>query len=239
MSRNIVDVYKEFNKQLIIVISGLSGCGKTEIGMKISRDFKINYLNAQKYYKKDFNDRVKLPNNKYIVNYDTDDAIDWDSLNAKINEEKTKGIVIVGTTFSTEKLMFNVDFHIHLKISKQEIKKKIHEFIEKHPEKNFDEESENLRLNMYTYPYYLELLKRMKITKFIDVTGMTEEKIYDIVFDEIIKHINDNVYQSKNTFKNKINATSESSDYNTNAVILPGETNVDDDYYISYHTIDE
>ena len=65
------------------------------------------------------------------------------------------------------------------------------EYIEKHKDLGFDPETESLRINALTYPYYLESLKRMKMNKFIDITDMSDDVIYDIVFDEIIKFIKD------------------------------------------------
>jgi cytidylate kinase len=233
MSKNIVEAYKEFNEQLIILVSGLSGSGKSELGKYICRDFKLHCIDMRKFYKKNADEKIKLPNGKYIINYDTDNVVNWDDLNTDINKYKKDGVVIFGNMFPTDKLQFKTDFHIHLKIAKQELKQRIHAYIEKHPEKKFDEETENLRFNMHTYPYYLETIKRMKITKFMDATGMDENKIYDEVYDDLIKNINDNVYSSKHIIGNRINASSIKS--NDTSLISPGETAIDDDYLISYH----
>lgn len=171
MTKNIVEVYKDQNGQLIILISGLSGSKKSELGGDIGRDFKIKILDTKEFIKKDYSNKIELPNGKIIVNYDTDDAFNWSLMNNKINELKKEGVVVVGNVFPTDKLEFKPDYHIHLKVSKQDLKQKRLEYIEKHKDKGFDEETEILRLNMYTYPYYLDTLKRMKMDKFIDVSG--------------------------------------------------------------------
>lgn len=232
MSKNIVDAYKEFNNQIVILVSGLSGSGKSELGKNICRDFKIHCIDVRKYYKRDFDEKVKLPNGKYIVNYDIDNAINWDDLNAEINKYKKDGVVVLGNTFPTEKLQFNTDFHIHLKIAKQNLKENIHSYIESHPEKKFDMETENLRFNMYTYPYYLDALKRMKITKFMDVTGFDENKIYDEAFDYLIKSIDEKLQSSKRNDAHKINASTIS--LSESSTIPVGDTIIDDEYLISY-----
>ena len=101
---NIVEKYKEINGQIIILISGLSGSGKTHLGRNICRDFKLTCIDMKKYYKKDFNEKVTLSNGKDVVNYDTDNSVDWDAVNKDVNEKKESGVVVVGTVFPTEKL---------------------------------------------------------------------------------------------------------------------------------------
>lgn len=226
MSKNIVEAYIEFNGQLIILISGLSGSGKTALGENISRDFKLKKIDTKKFYNVDFDEKVKLPNDVSVVNYDTDSAIDWDKMNGKINEMKKDGVIVIGQVFPTDKLNFKADYHIHLKITKQELKKKRLEYIEKHPDKGFNPETEALRVNAVTYPYYLDALKRMKMNKFIDVTDMSDDVIYDIIFDEVIKYIKDNMNDPKYTSKKMISSQSESSEE-----IIP----YDNDYIVSYN----
>ncbi len=138
MVKNIVEAYKEFNGQLIILISGLSGSGKTILAENICRDFKLKEINVRDYYKKDYNETIKLPNEKTVVNYDTDDAVDWTKLNEDINKLKKDGVVVIGHVFPTDKLDFKADYHTHLKISKQELKKKRLEYIENHKENGFE-----------------------------------------------------------------------------------------------------
>ena len=96
--------------------------------------------------------------------------------------------------------------------------------MEKHKEKGFDIESEVLRINALTYPYYLESLKKMKITEFIDVTDMTEQQIYDKIFDTIMELIKENVY-AKKPHKKENRAFREISE---------GSTQLDDEYYATY-----
>jgi cytidylate kinase len=242
MGKNIVDVYKENNEQLIILISGLSGSGKSSLGENISRDFKIELLNTNKFYIKDYNEKYQLPNGKEVINYDQDNAFDWDSMNNEINKKKKDGIVVIGSVFPTDKLNFKPDFHVHLKISKQLLKDNRMKYIEKHQEKNFDTETETLRINILTYPYYLNTLKRMKMDKFIDVTELNEDEIYDIVFDSIINYIKNNVYDPKVISKYKKTESTPLKSLSSDDVEWSSDLDSihigDQDYYVSLERSD-
>lgn len=229
MSKNIVEVYKEFNGQLIILISGLSGCGKSVIGKNINNDFDIDMIDVNKYYKVDFNEKIKLPNNIEIINYDTDNAIDWDKLNTDVNNKKQKGVVVVGPVFPTDKLAFVPDYHIHLKISKQRLRDKRTEYLEKHGTDSYNKSNELLKINSVTYPYYLDTLHRMKINKFVDVTELTSDRTYDLVFDEIIKYIDDKVYAGKRISHDKPQYETTETKEKPNKI-----TPFNRDYIISY-----
>lgn len=213
----IVEEYIKQKHQFIIAISGVSGSGKVVLSKNIARDFKFKLIDQQKFYKPDYNVTVKLPNEKIIINYDTDDIVDWKAFNKEVNENKNNGVVVTGVSFPTEKLEFYPDIHIHLKLPKQVIKQKRLEYIEKHKDKKYDIEVENLRLNMYTYPYYLTTLEHMKIDKTIMTADMSDDAIYDSVFDFIIEFVKGRVY-----VKSKKTEHSESS---------VSETYPDSEYY--------
>lgn len=211
MPKNIVDAYKEFNGQLIILISGLSGSGKTELGENICRDFKLKKIDTKIFYKQDYDEKATLANGATVVNYDSDDAIDWDKMNEAVNSGKKDGVVVIGTVFPTDKLNFKTDYHIHLRINKQDLKANRLAYIEKHNDGKTNPETESLRINALTYPYYLATLKRMRMDKYIDITGMSSDAIYDTVFDAIIKYINDSVYDVKNMKHKSSNSTPTAS----------------------------
>ena len=219
MSKNIVDAYKDLNGQFIIVVSGLSGSGKTELGKNISRDFKIQMLDTKKFYREKFDETIILPNKVSVINYDTDNAFNWDDMNDEVNRLKTNGVVVVGNVFPTDKLNFKADYHILLKISKQELKKNRIEYIEKHPEKGFNIETETLRINAVTYPYYLDAMKRMKIDKFVDVGEMSDDELYDTIFDGIIGHIKNNVYKQGREMTEPNESSEEIIPYNSDYIV--------------------
>lgn len=223
MSKNIVEAYIDFHKQLIILVSGLSGCGKTELGKNISRDFKIKHIDLKNYYIKEYHQIATLPNKVVVVNWDSDDAIDWIKFNQDIEKYKL-GVVITGTVFPNSKITFTPDIHINLKISKQNLLQKRIDYKQKHydtksKEKEVDieiieketaKETERLILNQLTYPYYLESLKKSTIDKFIDVNELNDDEIYDDSFDSIIDLIKKKL-KNKDIISNDGNMSSSDS----------------------------
>ncbi len=193
---NIVEKYIEKKGQFIILISGLPGCGKQELGESIERDFKFKLLDTYNYYKRDYNKKITLGENQEfeIINLYTDDAIDWDELNEDINKFKQTGVVVIGMSLPQTKFG-NADFHIHLNISKQVSMEKLKEYVtlnkDKFPEdfENIGTPLEKLKMNKLIFPYYLETTKLAKINKYISVKEMTHSEIYDLAFDVLIQFI--------------------------------------------------
>lgn len=174
---NIVEAYIKFNGSLIILISGLSGSGKTKIAKNIERDFKIYMIDAESHCKKDFEKKVELPGGKTIVDWDDINSFDWEKINLLINDNKSKGVVVCGPYFTTDIL---ADFHVHIKIQKQSLIEARKAYIQENPEKYKDLDGlESVIVNQVTYPHYLEYLKTSKIDKFINAKDMTPETIYD------------------------------------------------------------
>jgi cytidylate kinase len=193
MGKNIVDVYKETHGQFIILVSGLSSTGKTKLGINIERDFNIKRIDMKNFMNEKNTETVELPNGKFVINTDKDDAVDWDKLNEEVNKDKKDGVVVVGTMFPTDLLKFKADYHIHLRLPKQILKTKREEYIKSHPDKKYNLEDEMLRINMITYPYYMNVLNRMLINKYLNIAEMKPDDIYDVAYDAIIKHIWENI----------------------------------------------
>jgi zinc finger CCHC domain-containing protein 8 len=222
MSKNIVEKYIELKGQFIILISGLPGCGKQELGESIERDFKFKLLDTYNYYKKNYNTKITLSEDQEIINLYTDDAIDWDKLNEDINKYKQTGVIVIGMSLPQNKLLTEADYHIHLNISKQVSIDKLKDYIienkDKYPEdfKNIGTPLEKLKMNKLIYPYYLETTKLAKINKYISVKEMNHDQIYDLVFTILIefiqKYLNDSVKQTPN--KQNINKQSQNMNFN-------------------------
>lgn len=198
---NIVEAYIEQNKQCIILMSGFSGSGKSLIGKSLmkdinrsksdkSKDFKFINLNDFLKSESEYNVSVDVSGLK-IIDWDSPDAIDWVKFNENINENKKDrvGIIVSGFAFPKDKLNFTVDFHIHFKISKDELIKNRHEFTqEKLDDKTsrvgeIGEEMEKKILNKITFPHYLKSLENSEFTKFIVVTFGEIKKSYDETFN--------------------------------------------------------
>jgi len=185
---NIIEKYIKDKKSLIILISGFSGSGKTVIAKSLAKDLKLEFLNLNNYYKEDYKDTIKV-GNLDIIKWDSPDAVDWDKFNEKVNKEKDKGIIISGFAFPEKNLKIDVDYHIHLKISKDDLIKNRQDYNSEREDsklKDLTPEIEKRILNTISFPIYLEMLKESKFTKIINVQYGELKKAYDETFDNII-----------------------------------------------------
>ena len=165
--------YIQQQKQLIIIISGLSGTNKIHIGQFISQQLNIKYLNHLPYINK----------NK---NINTDEYINWEKFNKKINKLKTTGVIITTSVFPTDLINFKTDIHINLFISKTSLKKNK----EKHdPNSKIKQTINNSLSNTISlktkisdntnedvnklYSYYINSSKRSKFNIVYDIDKLT------------------------------------------------------------------
>jgi len=190
---NILEAYIKFNEQLIILISGFQGSGKGKLADQIKSLFKIDIINTNNYYIKNYNKTVKLHDGTEVVDWDNIDSIDWERLNRDINNKKKEGIIIVGFAFPIEKLEFSPDFHLHVKISKQNLIERRHEYIEQHPDTKLKELKDShidlMILNQITFPHYISYNEKSKINKFLNANENTSEQLFDISYDYMIEEI--------------------------------------------------
>jgi len=185
---NIVEAYIKFKGQLVIVISGINGCGKSEVANDIASDMELDFVDQFDFFKENYNKKTELINNIKIINWDTDDAIDWDKFNNRVNEEKSNGIMVVGSSFPTDKLKFDIDFHLHVSLSKKVCFEKRKGFLEKHRDKYPEDVSDNelLKFNKFTFPYYLLTQEHNKINKYLNANKSTLDEIYDQAFEYLM-----------------------------------------------------
>lgn len=221
---NIVEAYIKFNKGMIVLLSGLSGSNKTQIASYVSKDFKINKINMELYCI-DKNDMTTKVSDITITDWDHIDAYKWDKLNEDIIKSREDGVIVCGPYFPTNKLKFTPDFHIHIKISKQLLIDKRHEYITKNPEKyknlleHLTPQLESAMINQITYPHYLKYLEESKIDKYINAKEFSIEtaieKTYDQIFDYLINKINDFLTEyDKHDHGKSINNKSNDTTYN-------------------------
>jgi broad-specificity NMP kinase len=194
---NIVEKYIQNNGKLIILISGFSGSGKTLLAKNIERDFKLNFLNLNDFYKKDYVNIVTLHDNIKVNDWDNPESIDWDSFNAKVNE--LKNVVVSGFCFPNDLIKFKFDFHIYLRISKQKLIENRQKFKEENTDNPWNEisdpKTELLILNNLSYKHYINIKEKSTYTFNIDVTEKTPDTTYDEIFNNIIGKIEKNVYK--------------------------------------------
>lgn len=189
---NVVDAYKKFKGQLIILVTGLSACGKSKLGKFIAEDFKLTYLNQFNYYKQDYSTIAKLPDGREIINWDDDDAVDWDKLNKDIIENSKNGVIVSGFALPDKLLKFKPDYHLHISMSKKTCLDKRKEYIISHKDKHQKEfeligtPNEHLQFNRLTFPYYLGLKERTTINKYLNANEKNDDEMYDESFNLII-----------------------------------------------------
>ena len=227
---NIIEAYIKFKGQLLIFISGLPGCGKLELAKNISEDFKLKIIDQYNYYIQDYSFTTKLPDGTEVVNWYTDDAIDWDRFNQDIKAMKGDGLLVIGISFPEDKIESKPDYHIHLNISKQACVERRKMFLEKHKdEENYGEDykligsvTEKLKMNQLIFPYYLESIKKAKINKFININEMNNDVVYDTAFDALIDMIKkylkqDNGQSNKSESEEESDSDIRSSDSSINS----------------------
>ena len=199
---NIVEAYIKQNKQFVVLISGFSGSGKTLLARSLVKDINktnkepLTFLNLNDFYKSeaDYNNFVEVGDIK-VVDWDDPNAVDWEKFNKKINEVKSNGVVVSGFSFPKDSIIFHVDFHIHLKISKDDLIKNRTDYnTEKLDEKTsriaeIGEDMEKRILNKVTFPHYLKSLEISTINKFITVSYGNIKSAYDEMFDYIMDFI--------------------------------------------------
>lgn len=198
---NIVEAYIKFRGQLVILVSGISGSGISHLAKNISKDLKIPSISYAKYCIKDYDKKIKLPDGNEIINWDSDDIIDWENFNKEIEEKKRTGVVAYSQSFPTKLLNkdLEVDAHINIKLSKQNLFIRRQKYIEEHKDECkelYGRPQETLIYNRLTFPYYLQSIANSKITKFINANEYVnlpeneyDEKLADEAFDYLMNII--------------------------------------------------
>ena len=123
MDNNIVQTYINYKKSFVLLMSGISCCGKKIVAKAVVRDFGVQtnilYVNLDSFINKSFNKQVTLRDEDktlQIIDWDDIDAYDWDAFNKHISDidKATNGIVIVGSYFPKNKISFSYDFRMVL-----------------------------------------------------------------------------------------------------------------------------
>lgn len=197
---NIIEAYIKFNKQLVIIISGMNGSGKNTAAKNISKLFKLELIDLHDYINDNFSNIIKLPDGTNYNNINTNELYDWSKFNKYVNDNKYKGLIITGELFPEDYTEFNFDYHIQIKLSKKNLfNRRIYNL----KKKGIDiyVKREKYIFNEFTYPYYLNETEKSEINKFINANNLTNlnndeynEIIYDLCYDYLIKYIESKLY---------------------------------------------
>jgi len=190
MSMNIVDAYVKFKGQLIVVISGIDGCGKKKVANKVCDWLKFPLIDQNKFYKENFKNEVELPNGEKETNWYTDDAVDWDKFNKEVSDHGRA--IVIGLSFPDTKVAFKPDFHVHVSVPKKVCIDKRMETMRE--EESFNEQLELYRFNHFLYPFYMESTKNTRVNKFINAVkfediGDVASNTFDVIMELIDKEL--------------------------------------------------
>jgi len=108
-----------------LLISGLSGSGKTTIGKQLSQLKGWNFIDGDDFFiPKDQMSQVKLSNGDWVANWDSPNSIDWAKLNRVVKQQLLNNNVVLVTFLPmTEMYEFNVNYHVRLLTGRDAIKK--------------------------------------------------------------------------------------------------------------------
>lgn len=250
---NIIEAYIKFNEELIIIISGLSGSGKSKVASFIERDFKIKKIDIESFCIKNNNRTVTLRDKEgkevTVTDWDHIESYDWKSINKEVNKYKKNGVVICGPYFPSNVIDFAPNFHVHIKISKQKLIENRHNYIKDHKEdcadlyELLDTPFEHMIVNQITYPHYLKYMeesdKNIKYinTKNLDGNYLSIDQIYDQAFDYLINKVQEyiNEYNRKLLENKQIDNHNKPEKKYKDSVNDIGETVDQEDVYDIYN----
>jgi hypothetical protein len=203
---NVIEAFIKYNKQFIILLSGFSGSGKTLLARNIQRDFKLEFINLNNYYKEDYNKVVDLGYGIKVIDWDDPDAIDWDKFNEKVNLLKDKGLVCCGFGFPSDRLKFEANFHIRIDIPKNKLIEMRQKYLDENQDNKLNEikdtRTEILILNKLSYPHHEKIKTNSKYTFKYSLFNEQEfdldkipQKTYDDIFNYLINNIEKNLYK--------------------------------------------
>jgi len=107
-----------------ILVSGLSGTGKTTLAQYYSIKHGYVFVDGDSFYLKD-KPQVTLSDGTAASNWDTADAIDWDSLNMYVKGQLKTNIVVLAT-FMPRIDMFEFAIFIHISLSFSDLNTRIY-----------------------------------------------------------------------------------------------------------------
>ena len=166
---DIIRAFIHYNGSLLIYISGLYGI---EEAQKLAHKFRINFIDINDYF-------LKI-NNGYDKNPFSYKQLYIDKINADIKELVKTGLIIYGFPILDNSLAVKVNFHIHVYITSQQY---IDYWKNKYP--SFDNDALQTEYTKHVKPYYTNLVKNLRIDKFIKTNKFDKDKLFEEMYDNL------------------------------------------------------
>lgn len=164
---------------MFLVISGISGSGKSTIGQKLAESLNLTYLDLDSFYLPQ-KPVVTLSNGSQVKNWDTLEALDIETFKMTVREKVPQGLILVGFAITDEILEIKPNLHIHLSTgrNKEDIIKRC--IASRRQSKGFkDDDFEPLRngkirideimVREIVYPFYLDTVSKSTIDYTVEV----------------------------------------------------------------------
>ncbi len=147
---------------MFLVITGISGSGKTTIGKELAKYLNLNFLDLDSFYLID-KPLITLSNGMKVKNWDCLESLDIEAVKLAVKEKALQGLVFVGFAICDELLPIKPDYHIHLSTgkTKEEIINKCIDSRKK--SKPFKDNRDELVVKEIVYPFYCDIIKKMTI----------------------------------------------------------------------------
>jgi adenylate kinase family enzyme len=177
---------------MFLVISGISGSGKSTVGRYLSKELNMPYLDLDEFYLPQ-KPIVTLSSGRKIKNWDTFESLDFSMLDFIIHDRMTNSGNLIFTGFAMRDEIFSgnliPDCHIHLSTGKNKEEIIDRCIAARKQSKNLSDVDE-LVVKELVYPFYVETLSKSTIHHTIYVYNDNSQRK---TVEEIAREISENL----------------------------------------------